>query len=212
MGNFEKLKCSANFWIFELSTLFLNKVISSFGIDFGCFFFNKVISSFGINFRFVDFSLNFGYIYIFIIWTTMFDNSVLKLLLYGPRFRINQSYPGNIGNLSLQHSPESWKYYPNPEPNPKPNLYPFLDPGRLIPGKAVWTRTRAASGILKPKPTGGATPPPRPPSFFFGTGGVQRHIFLASYFINPHPASYFINIIFINVVDSGRLMAIWQEI
>ena len=26
------------------------------------------------------------------------NNSVLKLLLYGPRIRINQSYPGNIGN------------------------------------------------------------------------------------------------------------------
>ena len=38
------------------------------------------------------------YIYIFLIWSTIFDNSVLKLLLYGPRFRINQSYPGNGGS------------------------------------------------------------------------------------------------------------------
>ena len=37
-------------------------------------------------------------------------NSILKLILYGPRFRINQSYPGNIGNGGLQHSLESWKY------------------------------------------------------------------------------------------------------
>ena len=31
-------------------------------------------------------------------------NSVLKLILYGPRFRINQSWPGNIGSWGLQHS------------------------------------------------------------------------------------------------------------
>ena len=60
------------------------------------FFSDKVISSFGINFGFWDFSLNFGYM--FLIWTTIFDKSVLKLILYGPRIRINQSYPGNIGN------------------------------------------------------------------------------------------------------------------
>ena len=28
-------------------------------------------------------------------------NSVLKLILYGTRFRINQSYPGNIGSYDL---------------------------------------------------------------------------------------------------------------
>ena len=142
-------------------------------------------------------------IVLFFNWSTIYDNSVLKLLLYGPRFRINQSYPGNIGNLSLQHSPESWKYYPNPEPNPKPNPYPFLDPGRVIPGIAGGPGPGIAGG---PGPGRRAHPetqthwggyaPPDPPSGFFGTGGVQRHIFLASYFINPHPASYFINVLF----------------
>ena len=38
-------------------------------------------------------------------------NSGLKLLLYGTRFRINYCPPGNIGNWSLQHSPESSKYW-----------------------------------------------------------------------------------------------------
>ena len=61
------------------------------------------------------FSWNFGYIYIyfffFLIWTTILDNSGLKLLLYGPRIWINYSPPGNIGNWGLQHSPESWKYW-----------------------------------------------------------------------------------------------------
>ena len=42
--------------------------------------------------------------------------------------------PGNIGNLSLQHSPESWGYYPNPEPNPKSlsliDIYPCSGPDR----------------------------------------------------------------------------------
>ena len=33
------------------------------------------------------------------------------MLLYGPQFRINYCPPGNIGNWSLQHSPESWKYW-----------------------------------------------------------------------------------------------------
>ena len=37
--------------------------------------------------------------------------------------------PGNIGNLSLQHSPESWKYYPIPKPNPKPKPISLLGPG-----------------------------------------------------------------------------------
>ena len=36
--------------------------------------------------------------YIFLIWTMIFNKSVLKLILYGPRMRINQSYPGNTGN------------------------------------------------------------------------------------------------------------------
>ena len=139
------------------------------------------------------------------------------MLLYGPRIRINYCSPGNIGNLiflyfwtpgnignlSLQHSPESWKYYPNPEPNPKPNPYPFLDPGRVIPGIAGGPGPGIAGG---PGPGRRAHPetqthwggyaPPDPPSGFFGTGGVQRHIFLASYFIIPHPASYFINVLF----------------
>ena len=45
----------------------------------------------------------------FLIWTTIVDGSVLKLILYGPRIRINYSYPGhievfifgNIGNLTF---------------------------------------------------------------------------------------------------------------
>ena len=172
-----------------------NEVISSFGINFGFLdFSNNVISSFGINFGFLDFSLNSGYI--FLTWTTIFDNPVLKLLLSGPRFRINQSYPGNIGNLSLQHSPESWKYYPNPEPNPKPKPISLLGPGTGNSGWCGRTWTRAAGGIPKPKLTGGDTPPQTPRPFFFGTGGSQRHIFLAAYFIIPHPASYFITVIF----------------
>ena len=40
----------------------------------------------------------------FLIWTTDFDNSVLKMILCGPRIRINQSYPGNIRNRSLHFS------------------------------------------------------------------------------------------------------------
>ena len=51
----------------------------------------------------------------FYIICSIFDwiliDSVLKLLLYGTRFRINYCPPGNIGNWSLQHSPESWKYW-----------------------------------------------------------------------------------------------------
>ena len=34
----------------------------------------------------------------FLFWTTNFNNSVLKLVLYGARLRIIQSYPGNIGS------------------------------------------------------------------------------------------------------------------
>ena len=54
-----------------------------------------------------EFPTNFRYI--FLIGTTHFDKSVLKMILYGPRFRIDQSWPGNIGNWGLQHSLYSWK-------------------------------------------------------------------------------------------------------
>ena len=33
------------------------------------------------------------------------NNSVLKMILYGPRIRINQSYPGNIGSYDPYFSP-----------------------------------------------------------------------------------------------------------
>ena len=45
--------------------------------------------------------------------------------------------PGITGNPSLQHSPESWKYDPNPKPHPNPysslfliNIYPCSAPDR----------------------------------------------------------------------------------
>ena len=34
-------------------------------------------------------------------WISDLIDSVLKLILYGSRIRINQSYPGNIGNLNF---------------------------------------------------------------------------------------------------------------
>ena len=111
--------------------------------------------------------------------------------------------PGNIGNLIFLYfgTPGNITQTQNPIPNPNP--YPFLDPGRVIPGIAGGPGPGIAGG---PGPGRRAHPetqthwggyaPPDPPSGFFGTGGVQRHIFLASYFINPHPASYFINVLF----------------
>ena len=76
-----------------------------------------------------------------------------------------------------------------------PNPYPFLDPGRVIPGNTGGPGPGRRAGSRNPNPLGGLRPPD-PPSGFFGTGGVQRHIFFASYFIIPHPASYFINVLF----------------
>ena len=104
------------------------------------------------------------------------------------------SYPGNTGNLSLQHSPESWKYYPIPKPNPKPNPYPFLDPGRVIPGNAGGPGPGRRAGSQNPNPLGGCAPQ-TPARVSSGRSGVQRHICLSSYFIIPHPASYFINLV-----------------
>ena len=103
--------------------------------------------------------------------------------------------PGNIGNQSLQHSPESWKYYPIPKPNPKPNLYPFLDPGRVIPGNTGGPGPGRRAGSQNPNPLGGCAPQ-TPARVSSGRSGVQRHIFSSSYFIIPHPASYFFNVIF----------------
>ena len=58
------------------------------------------------------------------MWTTIFTDSVLKVILYGPGFRINQSYPGNSGSYDPYISPIleildrtihisvlSWKYW-----------------------------------------------------------------------------------------------------
>ena len=75
-----------------------------------------------------------------------------------------------------------------------PNPYPFLDPGRVIPGNAGGPGPGRRAHPETQTHWGGYAPPD-PPSGFFGTGGVQRHIFLASYSIIPHPASYFINVI-----------------
>ena len=71
-----------------------------------------------------------------------------------------------------------------PKPNPKPNPYPFLDPGRVIPGIAGGPGPGIAGG---PGPGRRAHPetqthwggyaPPDPPSGFFGTGGV-KYIFM----------------------------------
>ena len=52
-----------------------------------------------------------GFYIKFHIFNRILIDSVLKLLLYGPRIRINYCPPGNVGNWSLQHSPESWKYW-----------------------------------------------------------------------------------------------------
>ena len=97
---------SWKYWKLELidSVLKLIKLYqaSELILDFWIFL-NKVISSFGINFGFLDFSWNFGYV--FLIWTTILDNSGLKLLLYGPRIRITQSYPGNSGSYDPYISP-----------------------------------------------------------------------------------------------------------
>ena len=46
---------------------------------------------------------NFSYVDLYMDRTI--HNSVLKLIFYWPRLRINPSYPGNIGNWGLQHSP-----------------------------------------------------------------------------------------------------------
>ena len=43
-------------------------------------------------------SMRFNFSYAFLILTTILNKAVLKLILYGIRIRINQSYPGNIGN------------------------------------------------------------------------------------------------------------------
>ena len=106
--------------------------------------------------------------------------------------------PGNIGNFSFSIFLDAWKYwksdfsvfwdawkyYPNPEPNPKPKPISLLGPGtgnsgycgRTRTGYCGRTRTRAAGASRNPNPLGGYAPPD-PPSGFFGTGGVQRHIF-----------------------------------
>ena len=57
-----------------------------------------------------------------------------------------------------------------------PNPYPFLDPGRVIPGNAGGPGPGRRAHPETQTHWGGYAPPD-PPSGFFGTGGVQRHIF-----------------------------------
>ena len=107
--------------------------------------------------------------------------------------------PGNIGNLIFLISPESWKYYPIPKPNPKPNLYPFLDPGRVIPGNAGGPGPGRRAGSQNPNPLGGCAPQ-TPARVSSGRSGVQRHIFyrlILLFLIQRHICltSYFINVV-----------------
>ena len=100
--------------------------------------------------------------------------------------------PGNIGNLIFLYfgTPGNITQTQNPIPNPNP--YPFLDPGRVIPGIAGGPGPGIAGG---PGPGRRAHPetqthwggyaPPDPPSGFFGTGGVRRHICLL--YTSPSP-------------------------
>ena len=102
--------------------------------------------------------------------------------------------PVNIGNWSLQHSLESWKYYPIPKPNPKPNPYPFSDPGRVLPGNAGGPGPGRRAGSQNPNPLGSCARR-LPLGFLRGGPGSsvrcfyrhillflsQRHIFLTGY-------------------------------
>ena len=45
------------------------------------------------------------------IWKSDFNNSVLQLILYEPRFRMNQSQVGNIWKLEIYNFLISWKYW-----------------------------------------------------------------------------------------------------
>ena len=83
--------------------------------------------------------------------------------------------PGNIGNLSLQHSPESLKYYPNPKPNPNPNPYPFLDPGRVISCNAGRPGPGRRAGSRNPNSVGGLRPPDPRSGFFRAVRGPASH-------------------------------------
>ena len=49
--------------------------------------------------------------YMFLIWTTILNKSVLKWTLNEPRFGIIYFYPGKIGIWGLQHSLWSWKHW-----------------------------------------------------------------------------------------------------
>ena len=55
-------------------------------------------------------------------WKLDLIDSVLKLRLYGPRFRINQSYPGNIGSYDL-----IFQSYPGNSGSYDPYISPILE-------------------------------------------------------------------------------------
>ena len=61
--------------------------------------------------------------------------------------------------------------------NPKPNPYPFLDPGRVIPGNAGGPGPRRRAGSQNANPLGGCAPQ-TPARVSSGRSGAQRHIFV----------------------------------
>ena len=95
----------------------------------------------------------------------------------------------NPGNLTQTQNPIQ-----------NPNLYPFLDPGRVIPGNTGGPGPGRRAGSQHPNPLGGCAPQ-TPARVSSGRSGVQRYICLSSYFIIPHPASYVFNVRFVNLVD-----------
>ena len=105
--------------------------------------------------------------------------------------------PGNIGNLIFLYfgTPGNITQTQNPIPNPNP--YPFLDPGRVIPGNAGGPGP-GRRAHPETQTHWGATRPQTPRRVFSGQAGcsvifferlillilIQRHILLTSYFIN----------------------------
>ena len=94
--------------------------------------------------------------------------------------------------------------------NPKPNLYPFLDPGRVIPGNAGGPGPGRRAGSQNPNPLGGCAPQ-TPARVSSGRSGVQRPIFYCLILLFLIQRHIFLTSYFLNLVNPVTLLVVFQS-
>ena len=75
--------------------------------------------------------------------------------------------------------------------NPKPNPYPFLDPGRVIPGNAGGPGPGRRVGSQNPNPLGSCAPPDPRSGFFGAVRGPASYLFIVLFYYSSSSVIFF---------------------